>query len=492
MISWMQKHNKYLVWTIWVATIAFIGAGFVGWGTYDFGSKAGNVAKVGKIEIKQSQLNMAYSNIYARYNEMMQGKLDEKKAKELGLVKQAFSQIEIQAKLLNFAQEMGIVVSDKELAATLEGITSFQKEGLFNKEIYNAYLRSQRLKAKTFEATLRDEITIQKTLALLHTDALPLEVETFTAAMNVADKLLYTVLRKSDVNVTTEEHALKAFWETQKAHFMTPRMYKLSIVWTTTDGTEVTEEELKTFYDANSFNYTDASGKQLLFDNAKNAVEKDLKIKKSKKAAQKQYIAFKKGKIESMETVTLPANDKKLSKALWEAVLAKNSGDIVKPKVVDNRYATVKIESVIEPAPMPFEEAKTEITTLYKVKAQKEALLKLAEKRLSTLEESNATVSEFITLESSNNLKMLNKRESMQFLQKLFTSTKEKGIISISDSVVVYKIIEQKFMEADQNKTEFVEQTVTQIKNRTFEENLIKMLNTKYPTEVYMGGIADE
>ena len=49
MISWMQKHNKYLVWTIWIATIAFIGAGFVGWGSYSFGSKAGNVAKVGDV-----------------------------------------------------------------------------------------------------------------------------------------------------------------------------------------------------------------------------------------------------------------------------------------------------------------------------------------------------------------------------------------------------------------------------------------------------------
>ena len=64
MISWMQKHNKYLVWTIWVATIAFIGAGFVGWGSYDFGAKAGNVAKVGSIEIPQSKLNMVYSDIY--------------------------------------------------------------------------------------------------------------------------------------------------------------------------------------------------------------------------------------------------------------------------------------------------------------------------------------------------------------------------------------------------------------------------------------------
>ena len=51
MISWMQKNNKYLVWTIWVATFAFIGAGFVGWGSYSFGSKAGNIAKVGEVEI---------------------------------------------------------------------------------------------------------------------------------------------------------------------------------------------------------------------------------------------------------------------------------------------------------------------------------------------------------------------------------------------------------------------------------------------------------
>jgi len=491
MISWMQKHNKYLVWTIWVATIAFIGAGFVGWGTYNFGSKAGNVAKVGNIEIKQSQLNMAYSNIYRQYNQMMQGKLDEKKAKELGLVKQAFSQLEVQAKLLNFAQEMGIVVSDKEVANTLEGIRSFQKDGAFNNEIYTAYLKSQRLKAKTFEATLRDEITIQKTLALLHTDALPLEEETFSAAMNVADKLKYKVLGSNDVNITIDDSKLKAFWETQKENFMTPRMYKLSIVWTPTEGTEVTEEEVKTFYDANSFNYTDATGKQLLFDEAKTAAKKDLKIKKSKKAAQKQYIAFKKGKIESSETVTLPVNDSKLSKELWDDVLAKHNGDIIKPKVVGDKYATVKIEAVVEPAPESFEEAKAEVTKLYLDQAQKEALLKLAESTLSTLEESNATVSDFVTLEKNDNLKLLNSAESLQFLQKLFTSSEEKGIINVANKVVVYKIIDQKFLTADANRTEFVKQTVNQIKKSTFESNLIKMLDTKYPTEVYMGGLTN-
>jgi peptidyl-prolyl cis-trans isomerase D len=53
MISWMQKHNKYLIVTIWIATIAFIGAGFVGWGSYSYGSKVSAIAQVGDVDIKK-------------------------------------------------------------------------------------------------------------------------------------------------------------------------------------------------------------------------------------------------------------------------------------------------------------------------------------------------------------------------------------------------------------------------------------------------------
>ena len=57
MISFMQKHKKYLVITIWVSTIAFVGAGFVGWGSYDFSSTSNAVAVVGenKVSINEMQ-----------------------------------------------------------------------------------------------------------------------------------------------------------------------------------------------------------------------------------------------------------------------------------------------------------------------------------------------------------------------------------------------------------------------------------------------------
>ncbi len=491
MISWMQKHNKYLVWTIWVATIAFIGAGFVGWGSYSFGSKAGNVAKVGNIEITQSKLNMVYSNIYNQYNEMLQGKLDEKKAKEMGLVKQAFATLATQAKILNFAQDLGIIVSDEEVAKMLEEIKGFQKDGVFNKEIYAGYLKSQRLKAKVFEATLSDDLTINKTLALLQTESLPLEEETVSAAMNVADKLSYKVLTLLDITITEDETKLKAYWETQKENFMTSKIYALSIVWTPSSETVITDDELKTFYEANTFNYTDASGKQLPFDTAKERASRDLKLKKTKKAAQKSYIAFKKGNLESSEETALPVGDLKLTKELWNEIGQKSIGDILKPKVVGDQYATVKVNSIKEPKVMSFEEAKEKVTQTYTVQAKKEALLTLAESTLKNLDDSNATVSDFITLEKHDNLKPLNSQESLQFLQKLFTSSKEKGIISISDKVIVYNINEQKLLGMDDNQTKFVKENVNQMKKRTFETNFIKMLDKKYPTEVYMEGLTN-
>lgn len=491
MISWMQKNNKYLVWTIWVATIAFIGAGFVGWGSYDLSSKSGSVAKVGEIEIKQTKLNMVYSNLYNQYNQMLEGKLDEEKAKEMGLVKQAFSTLAIQAKVLNFAKEMGIIVSDKELMSKLQQIQGFQKDGTFNKEIYNNYLKRQRLKAKDFEETLKEEILLQKTLALLETHVLPLEMEATKAAMNASNKIAYKVLTESDLTYNTDEKKLKAFWESQKENYLTDTVYTLSLLWTENDSVEITEEELKAYYEANSFNYTDASGKQLSFNEAKEAASKNLKLKKSKKTAQKAYIGFKKNTLKENETLSLSLGDPKLTTAIWKEIQEKTIGDILKPKVASDQYVTIKIKSIDKPKVMSFQEAKEKVTLSYDKQAKKKALLSLAETTLKTLDKNNTIVSEFVNLNNSDNLESLNSEESLQFLQKLFTSNKEKGIISVLDKVVVYNILEQKLLSMDENKTDTVKETVNQIKKKIFESNLLEILDKKYPTEMYVEGLSN-
>ncbi len=55
----------------------------------------------------------------------------------------------------------------------------------------------------------------------------------------------------------------------QKENFLTDPSYTLSILWTPSKDTPVTDDEVKAHFEANRFNYTDASGKQLAFDEAK-------------------------------------------------------------------------------------------------------------------------------------------------------------------------------------------------------------------------------
>lgn len=491
MITWMQKNNKFLIWTIWIATIAFIASGPIFSGAGYGSSKAGNVAKVGEIEISQASLNRVYGSIYNQTNQQMQGQLDEKKAKELGLVQQAFARLVTQAKVLNFAKDVGLIVSDEEVAQRLETLEAFTKDGLFNVEIYKGYLKAQGLKAKTFEATLREELLIQKTLELLNIDPMPLETEAIGAAMNVADKIAYQVLTQADVNITSTETDIKAFWETKKENFMTAKMYDFTVVWTATDETNVSEDEIKNFYDKNSFNYSSAEGKQLPFTEAKEQVTQDLKLKKTKKSAQKAYIAFKKGKKITSETLTLPMDDLKFSTETWLAIKERAVGDILKPKVVGNMYATLKIDKITPPAVKSYEEAKEEVTLIHTLQAKQKALLALAETRLQNFENNASIVTDFVKLEENVNLEMLNSQESLQFLQKLFTSSKEKGIISVRDKIIVYNILEQKLAQIDENEKELVNQTVKSLKEGTFEANFIKILDKKYPTETYQGGLTN-
>jgi len=298
-------------------------------------------------------------------------------------------------------------------------------------------------------------------------------------------------LTLDDVNFTFDETKLKTFWETQKDNFMTKKAYEFAVLWTESSQTVVTDEEVKTFYETNSFNYTNAEGKQLLFDEAKAKATTDLKLKKTKKAAQKNYIAFKKGNGESTETLTLSLADTKFTKELWDKIQEKNIGDILKPKIVEDKYATLKINSIKNARVKTFEEAKNEVSELYTIQSKKEALLALAETTLKNFDESNATLSDFVTLEKHDNLKPLNLQESLQFLQKLFTSIKEKGIISVSDKVIVYSVMEQRLLPMDGNKTDLVKQTVNQVKQNIFESNLVKALDEKYPTEVYMEGLTN-
>ena len=190
MITWMQRHKKYLIITIWISTIAFVGAGFVGWGQYSYGDKAGAVAKVGNIEITMGELQKSYSNLYGQYNKMFQGDFDEEKAKSFGLQGQALKHLTDQALILNLAASYDLRISDADLLAELKTQEFFFKDGVFNKTIYKEALSRNNLNSKEYEADVKKQLLIQKVLKLLPIEVSKTESSIINTIFNISDKKL--------------------------------------------------------------------------------------------------------------------------------------------------------------------------------------------------------------------------------------------------------------------------------------------------------------
>lgn len=483
MISWMQNNNKFTVIVMWIAALSFILAGAIGG---SMGIRSNTLGKVGKIELKKDKFQMEYSNRFSQYNQMMQGKFDEKKAKQMGLKNQVIQNMVAQARILNLAHDFGIVVSKEEAGQKLASYPTFQTNGKFDRKIYDTYLKNTGLTHETFENNLRDQLTIEKTFKLLNTKGLENEYKAFQIAFEVADKLKYTVLTPDDVSIETNDEKLKAFWESKKDTFKTKKQYTFDVQWTETNNTQVTDKEVKEYFEKNRFNYTTKDGKMAKFEDVKEWVTEATQIAKTKKEALRHYVQFKKGELKADETITLNIYDPKLSPELWTEIITKETNAFLKPKVAQARYASVKITNIIEPTTKSFTEVKKELTPIYETERKKEALSKLAEEKLTQIDTLDMNVSSFITLENADKQDLsINQQERANFISKLFTSSKENGIIPIGSKVIVYKIIEQKLISLESNETNIMQQNADSVKEQSFQANLMKVLEKKYPSRLY-------
>ena len=167
MISWMQRHKKWLVITIWISTIAFVGAGFVGWGSYGYNSSQGVVAKVGSESITYSTFSQEYDAVYAQYKQQYGDKFNEEVAKQINLQSKVFKNLVNKYLLLNYAKDLGFYVSDEEVARELISYDAFKDEnGTFSKDKYLTYLKTINKTPAYFEEFIAKEKLIKQTAIL--------------------------------------------------------------------------------------------------------------------------------------------------------------------------------------------------------------------------------------------------------------------------------------------------------------------------------------
>ena len=487
MITWMQRHRKYLVITIWISTIAFVGAGFVGWGQYSYGDKAGAVAKVGDISISQREWQQAYSRLYGQYNQVFQGNFDEKQAESFGLKQQAMRQVVEQALILNLANSYNLEVTSEELSKVIVSQEMFFKNGKFSKEIYVKALKQNNLNVADYEGDLRNSVLIQKVLSLFQSETLPLEEKIFVTANSIADKIEYKILDANDITLDASDEALKAFWQTRQQNYMNRPSFTLQVVTQEKISADADEVSIQEYYKANRTNFTDAEGKILELDAARELVTAALDEKATNKQALRGYIAFKKGKLDSnvVETMTVDESNHPFTAEIFAEITALNiTSPFIKPRKVADKYVTIKLEQMNPATAKSFEDAKSAVLADFTAQQGAQKLQELANSSLSSF---SGTESGFITSAQSTPLAGLSDAETKLFVSKLFASAQKRGSVTLSENkLVLFNITEQKLTDSTLG-TEAAQ--VARLKASIFDASLIKMLETKFTIESFVGDI---
>ena len=484
----MQRHKKWLIITIWISTIAFVGAGFVGWGQYSYGDKAGAVAKVGSVEISMGELQKGYSNLYAKYNQMFQGNFDEEKAKQFGLQKQALQQLVQQALIINLAKSYDLSISDKELIQTLKTQEYFFKDGVFDKESYKMVLSQNKLTTKEYEKDLKKDLLIMKTLSLLPVEVTQNEKNIFDTVLNIADKINYKVLTQNDVSIDTSDKVIKPFWESRRQNFMSEATYEVKFIKQDSLSESYDDAQIREYYSQNKTHFKDEQGKILPLESAKTAVIMELNEKATKDKALRTYIDYKKGKLDSdtvFQTATVSITNNPFTPEAIEKISTLSlTSPYLKPILVNGSYHTFELVKINLSKAKTYEEAKAEVFPLFVEQAKEAKLLELANSSISNF---SGETTDFFTANEANKITLLSQTQAKEFLSKLFKSDKKRSFVQLSSGkVILYDILEQKLLTNTNNNQG---NEIARLKSAMFNEGLIKTLENKYQTEIFIQGL---
>ncbi len=477
MITWMQRHKKWLVITIWISTIAFVGAGFVGWGSYEYGKQGGVVAVVGDREISVEEYNQEYSNLYAQYSKMFGSMFNKELAEQLKLKDVAYRQVLQKNLVLSYADSLELDVTNEDIAKELVKYDAFLKDGKFDKETYVKVLGQNKMTPKIFEDSLKRSILLQKVQVLFEINPNAVEVENLSKLLFIQDDISIKILNSSDIKIDVKNDELKKYWEENKNSYMSEVSYDLEVKEIPLISANSSEDDIKAHYEKFKIDYKYEDGKIKSLDEAREQIIKDLDEKFTKTEALKVFLKVKKDEEKFDTKVNYKESALPYSSENNAKVLETKEGDIAKPFLENNKYLIVKLSKKNPSQPLTFEQAVPLVTKDYENVMKSKKLDELATSQLKDFKGSEILA---VSRESVNKISGLEQKEASKFLNELFSSVSKEGIVKLDDKVVLYRINNSKFGEYNKAKDASVIQTTIQLQEEELMTNLMKKLENSF------------
>jgi peptidyl-prolyl cis-trans isomerase D len=200
--------NKLASYIILVAITVIIIATFLFWGIGPKDNpKEAVVAQINNEKIYIEEFWRAYENEYKRISEKGAQKEDIEK---LNLKDRVLNSLVERVVLLIAAKDGKISVTENELQDAIKNLEYFQRNGVFDREVYINKLRLNRMTPQSFENMLREDLIISKMTRLIGetTELSPEEKNIIDSLSGGNQGQLLEVFRSNKANL-----AVKAYVE---------------------------------------------------------------------------------------------------------------------------------------------------------------------------------------------------------------------------------------------------------------------------------------
>jgi len=289
MLHLMRKHATSWIIKFLLSAIVIV---FVFWGVGSFREENVNrVAEVNGTVITIDQYYDAYNNVIEGYKRQFGDNLDDKLLEALNIKQQVVNTLIERELVLQEANKMKIRVTDEELARSIQSISYFQKDGLFDNRYYVNVLRRNRMTPEQFELSQRRSLYLEKLRGLVIGSVKVADDEARAwfnyenETVNI-DYIAFEFDKYTELELTKE--AINEYYENNKDDYKTELEIKVAYIHFDKKKylplVKINTEEIETYYESHKSEFetpkTVEARHILLKVDAESGSEKDVDAKK--------------------------------------------------------------------------------------------------------------------------------------------------------------------------------------------------------------------
>lgn len=358
--------------------LAVIALSFVFVGGASFTTIGNNyAAKVDGVDIGLNQFESAYRD-QIQDNPQLAALPDEYR---LQLRRNVLEQLVQQRVIDNYLDEAGFRISDEQIAELIQEQPEFQVDGEFDIETYRATLASIGFDPTAFEAAQRTTLRRgQLQRAIRGSSVVP--PSGYRRFLNLAyEQRVVTTAEISAESVASEvsvdDEEVAEYYEQNPALYQLPESADVEFVEISREdvaaSVQVTEEQLREFYEFNQNRYLRDPQRQarhilILFDGDEDAAEVVANEMLTRVRAGESFAALaeqysKDGGTSANGGDFGPLTEEQLPAEIAPVIFSMSEGDIEGPIKTDFGFHVVRLDRIIAPGPLPYDQVRASLVT---------------------------------------------------------------------------------------------------------------------------------